>query len=241
MSGSFLDAEELEALYLSLKVSAAALLLTSVPAIALGWLLARKRFAGRFVVETVVMLPLVIPPVVVGYLLLMCFGRRGIAGHLLKDWFDLDIAFTWFGAALAAAVVGFPLFVRSARIGFASMDVRLEGMARTLGAGRLRTFFSVSLPLCWPAIVSGAVLSFARGFGEFGATIMIAGNIAGRTRTVPLAVYSAMESPGGLDRAWRLVGISIAIAAAAMMASEWLSARGAKFEVQGSKFKENGP
>ncbi|MBI1825725.1 MAG: molybdate ABC transporter permease subunit [Planctomycetes bacterium] len=223
MNWSPFDAAELQALWLSLKVSAAALAMTFVPAVALGWILARKRFRGRILVETIVMLPLVVPPVVVGYLLLIFFGRRGFAGRLLKECIDLDVAFTWLGAALAAAVVGFPLFVRSVRIGFSAMDARLEGMARTLGAGRLRTFLAVSLPLCLPAIVSGAVLSFARGFGEFGATIMIAGNIAGRTQTVPLAVYSAMESPGGLDRAWRLVIISIVIAAAAMLVSEWLS------------------
>ncbi len=224
-----LNAEEWQAVALSLKVSAVAIGASLPPAVAIAWVLARRAFRGKALVETLVTLPLVLPPVVVGYLLLLAFGRRGWIGVHLADWFGVHVAFTWFGAALASAVVGFPLLVRSVRLGFSSIDSRLESVARTLGAGPWRTFFSVSVPLAWPAIVSGAVLAFARGWGEFGATIMIAGNIAGQTRTVPLAIYGSLETPGGFSAAWRLVILSVVIAWGALLASEWLSRRGGRF------------
>lgn len=214
--------DELVALGISLKVSLVAVAFSLPPAIALGWVLARREFRGKVLVETLLMLPLVLPPVVVGYLLLVLFGRRGPIGQFLESWFDVRIAFTWWAAAIAAGVVGFPLLLRSVRLGFASIDPRLETMARTLGAGKLRAFFSISVPLARPAIVSGTALAFARGWGEFGATIMIAGSIAGQTRTVPLAVYGALESPDTVSRAWRLVVISVIVAWGALIVSEKL-------------------
>lgn len=223
--GDVLQPDALQAVALSLKVSAVAVAVSIAPGVAIAWLLARGRFPGKLLVETLLTLPLVLPPVVVGYLLLMVLGRHGALGRWLDAWLGIRIAFTWWGAALAAGVVGFPLLVRSVRLGFAAVDPRLEGMARTLGAGRLRTFLAVSVPLAWPAIVSGAVLAFARGWGEFGATIMIAGNIAGQTRTVPLAIYGALESPASMNAAWRLVILSIAVSWGALLVSEWLARR----------------
>lgn len=219
--------DELVALGISLKVSLAAVAFSLPPAIALGWLLARREFRGKIVVETLLMLPLVLPPVVVGYLLLVLFGRRGPIGQILESWFDVRIAFTWWAATIAAGVVGFPLLLRSVRLGFASVDPRLETMARTLGAGKLRAFFSISIPLARPAIISGIALAFARGWGEFGATIMIAGSIAGQTRTVPLAVYGSLESPDTVSRAWRLVVISVIVAWGALIVSEKLMRKNA--------------
>lgn len=222
--------EEVTALALSLKVSMAAVVVSLPLAVIIGWFLARRQFRGKTIVETLFTLPLVLPPVVVGYLLLIAFGRRGFIGRFLDEWLDVRIAFTWWGAALAAGVVGFPLLLRSVRIGFASVDPRLELMARSLGAGRLRTFWTVSIPLAMSAILSGAVLAFARGWGEFGATIMIAGNIAGQTRTVPLAVYGSLESPGAVNQTWRLVVISVVVAWVALALSEWLIRRGGRSE-----------
>ncbi len=219
--------DELVALGISLKVSLVAVAFSLPPAIALGWLLARREFRGKIVVETLLMLPLVLPPVVVGYLLLVLFGRRGPIGQILESWFDVRIAFTWWAATIAAGVVGFPLLLRSVRLGFASVDPRLETMARTLGAGKLRAFFSISIPLARPAIISGIALAFARGWGEFGATIMIAGSIAGQTRTVPLAVYGSLESPDTVSRAWRLVVISVIVAWGALIVSEKLMRKNA--------------
>ena len=226
MTQLLLGSAELDAITLSFKVTLTALVASLPIGILVGWLLARRQFRGKVLLETLCMLPLVLPPVVVGYLLLILFGRRGPIGRALEHWLGASITFTWWGAALAAGVVGFPLLVRSVKIGFAAIDPRLETMARSLGAGRMRAFFSVSVPLSWSAIVSGAVLAFARGWGEFGATIVVAGSIAGQTRTVPLAIYGALETPNGLDRAWGLVVVSILVAAAAIGISEWLARRG---------------
>ncbi len=226
-----LSPDEWQAVGLSLKVAAVAVAVSLPPAVLLGWILGRREFRGKVIVETLVTLPLVLPPVVVGYLLLMALGRRGIIGQALEDWLGVRIAFTWWAAALASAVVGFPLLVRSVRLGFAAVDPRLEAIARTLGASRWRTFFGVSIPLAWPAIVSGVVLAFARGWGEFGATIVIAGNIAGQTRTVPLAIYGSLETPGGFASAWPLVILSIVVAWAALLGSEWLARRGGRLSV----------
>jgi molybdate transport system permease protein len=216
---------EWDAIRLSLWVSLAAVALSLPLGVALAWLLARKAFWGKSLLETVVNLPLVLPPVVTGYLLLVAFGRRGWAGRLLDEWLGVTIVFDWKGAALASAVVAFPLMVRSMRVAFASVDARLEQAARTLGAGPFDTFFTITLPLAYHGLVAGCVLAFARSMGEFGATIMIAGNIPGQTRTIPLYVYHQLETPGGFEAAEGIILMSIAIAAAALFAGELLDRR----------------
>jgi molybdate transport system permease protein len=221
-----LSPEEFQAIRLSVLVSLTAVAASLPLGIALGWLLARRDFRGKAVVETLLNLPLVLPPVVTGYLLLVAFGRRGWIGQFLDRWFGLRFVFDWKGAALAAAVVSFPLMVRAIRLTFATVDARLEQAARTLGAGPLDAFFSVTLPLARPGIIAGAVLAFARSMGEFGATLMIAGNIPGETRTVPLYIYTLLESPGGADRAHRILVVSVLVAAAALVLGEILERRG---------------
>lgn len=223
-----LSPEELEAIRLSLLVAGTAVLLSLPAGIALGWLLARVEFVGKGLVETLVNLPLVLPPVVTGYLLLTLCGRHGWLGAPLERWLGLRLVFDWRGAALAAAVVSFPLMVRAVRIAFAGVDRRLEQTARTLGAGPLDAFFTISLPLARRGIIAGAVLAFARSIGEFGATIMIAGSIPGQTRTIPLYIYSELETPGGIARSQTLVFVSVAIAAAALLIGEWLDRRGGR-------------
>jgi molybdate transport system permease protein len=194
--------------------------------IALGRLLARRQFPGKSLLETALMLPLALPPVVTGYLLLIAFGQRGYVGHILDAWFGIRVVFTWKGAALASAIMAFPLMVRSIRVAIAGVDVRLEQAARTLGAGPLRTFFQITLPLARRGVIAGAVLAFARSMGEFGATVMIAGNIPGETQTIPLFIYSAINAPGGLEASTRLVIISIILAAGALVMAEWLERSG---------------
>ncbi len=193
---------------------------------ALAWLLARRRFIGKTLVETLVNLPLVLPPVVTGYLLLVTFGRRGFIGRWLDRGFGWQIVFDWKGAALAAAVMGFPFMVRSMRLAFSNVDPRLEQAARDSRRRPLGHVLSRHSAAGRNGVVAGAVLAFARGLGEFGATIMIAGNIPGETRTMPLAIYNLLESPDGAERAWRLVAASIVIAAAAMALGEYLDRRG---------------
>jgi molybdate transport system permease protein len=221
-----LTAAEWQAVRLTLLVAGVAVAATLPVAIALGWLLAKRNFPGKLAVETLVNLPLVLPPVVTGYLLLVLFGRRGWLGGLLEEYLGLRFVFDWKGAALAAAVVAFPLLVRPIRLSFSAVDERLVQAARTLGAGPRDAFWSIALPLARPGILSGALLGFARSIGEFGATIMIAGNIPGETRTVSLLIYSQLESPGGMQESLRLVWISIAIAAAALLAGEVLDRYG---------------
>jgi len=194
--------------------------------IALGWLLARRNFPGKFLIETVVNLPLVLPPVVTGYLLLLTFGRQGILGGFLEKSLGLRFVFDWKGAALASAVVGFPLLVRPIRLAFAAVDYRLIQAARTLGASGLDAFWTIMLPLARPGILSGCVLAFARSMGEFGATIMIAGNIPGQTRTVPLFIYSLLDAPGGMQASYRLVIASVVIATIALLTGELLDRYG---------------
>jgi molybdate transport system permease protein len=189
-------------------------------AIAAGYALARWRSRWRPLFDTLVNLPLVLPPVVTGYLLLLLLGRRGPIGSLLDSWFGVRLSLTWQGAALAAAVVSFPLMVRATRVAFIGVDPRLESAAATLGAGPWRTFFSVSLPLAAHGAIAGAVLGFARGLGEFGATIVFAGNIEGETRTLPIAIFSLAQRPNGLAGGWRLVVLSIVIAFLALLFSE---------------------
>ena len=216
-----LTPEEWQAVRLTLQVATAAVLAGLPFAIVAGWILAKRDFPGKFLVETLLSLPLVMPPVVTGYLLLMLFGRNGWLGFL--ESLGLRIVFDWKGAALAAAVVGFPLLVRPIRQAFEAIDDQLIGAARTLGANPLDAFWSVTLPLARPGILSGCVLAFARSMGEFGATIMIAGNIPGETRTLTLHIYSLLESPSDLEQSYRLVFVSIVIAALALAASEYLA------------------
>jgi molybdate transport system permease protein len=204
-------------------------------AIPLGWVLAKRNFAGKFLVETVINLPLVLPPVVTGYLLLVVFGRQGWLGPLLERALGLRLIFDWKGAALAAAVAAFPLLLRPIRLAFASIDDRIFQAARTLGAGPIDAFWTIMLPLARPGILSGCILAFARGMGEFGATIMIAGNIPGETRTISLLIYSLLEAPGGLRASARLVIACIVIAAIGLLASEILERRGRR-RVYGANF-----
>jgi molybdate transport system permease protein len=217
---------EWSALRLSVLVALTATLVSLPFGVALGNLLARRQFFGKSAVETVLSLPLVMPPVVTGYLLLVLFGQRGLLGRNLQAWFGIQIVFTWKGAALASAVMAFPLMVRAIRVAVAGVDVRLEQAARTLGAGPLETFFRVTLPLARRGVIAGSVLAFARGLGEFGATVMIAGNIPGETQTIPLYIYTLLNSPGGMDASTRLVVVSILLAAVALVLAEWLERGG---------------
>jgi molybdate transport system permease protein len=221
-----LAAEEWQAIRLTLLVSAVAVLASLPFAVPLGWLLAKRNFTGKFLVETLINLPLVLPPVVTGYLLLVLFGRHGWFGSVLENVFGIRLIFDWKGAALAAAIAAFPLLVRPIRLAFSSIDDRLFQAARTLGASPLDAFWSILFPLARTGILSGCVLAFARSMGEFGATIMIAGNIPGETRTISLLIYSLLESPGGLQASARLVIASVLIAALALLASELLERRG---------------
>ena len=215
--------EELEAIALSLKVALAAVAASLPFAIAAAWLLARRDFPGKTLFDAVVHLPLVVPPVVVGYALLLAFGKQGL-GPMLES---LGIVFTfrWTGAALAAAVMGFPLMVRSIRLSMESIDPRIEGAGRTLGAGPWRAFLTLTLPLAWPGLVTGALLGFARALGEFGATITFVSNIPGETQTLPLAIYGAIQVPGGDAQALRLSLIAVALSLVALAVSEWLVRR----------------
>ena len=219
-----LNPHEWEVLGLSLRVALACVALSLPAAVAVGWLLARRDFRGKILVDGLCHLPLVLPPVVTGYLLLLTFGRRGLLGPLL-DGIGLTLAFDWKGAALASAIVAFPLSLRAVRLAIENVDPRLEGVARTLGAGRVRVFFTVTLRLAAPGLMVGALLAFARSLGEFGATITFVANIAGQTRTIPAAIYTYLNQPGGEDAALRLVWISIAVSLAALLASEWASRR----------------
>ncbi len=216
---------ELEALTLSLRVALWSVL-TSLPAgLLVAWLLARREFIGKSALNAVVHLPLVLPPVVVGYLLLVLLGREGPLGRLLYDLFGVSLPFTWEGAALAAAVMAFPLMVRAMRLSLEGVDRRLEAAARTLGARPIGVFLTITLPLMAPGIVVGALLGFARSLGEFGATITFAANIPGETRTLPLALYTLTQTPGGEGAALRLAALSVTLSLAALAASEYAARR----------------
>jgi molybdate transport system permease protein len=220
--------EELVAIRLSLRVAFWAML-TSLPVgIAVAMLLARGRFWGKSLLNAVVHLPLVMPPVVTGYLLLLLFGRNGPLGRLLAESLGIVIAFHWTGAALACAVMGFPLMVRSIRLSLDSVDRRLEDAAGTLGASGLWIFATITLPLILPGILAGMILAFARALGEFGATITFVSNIPGETQTIPTAIYTFIQEPGGDLAAFRLTLVSIAISMAALIVSEPLTARAAR-------------
>ena len=220
-----LSPEETTALILSLKVSLWATLASLPLGILAAYALARWRFPGHGLLNGLVHLPLILPPVVTGYLLLLAFGRQGWIGAPLWDWFGLTFAFRWTGAALAAAVMAFPLMVRAIRLAIEAVDPKLEQAAATLGAARPVVFLTVTLPLILPGIIAGAILAFAKAMGEFGATITFVANIPGQTQTLPTAIYSFLQVPGGDAAAWRLVLISVAVALLALALSEWLSRR----------------
>ena len=210
---------------LSLKVSLVAVVLTLPLAYALAWLLARRRFAGRILLDAAVHLPLVLPPVVTGWVLLLLFGRTGPLGRWFEQTTGLVFVFRWTGAALAAAVMALPLMVRAMRLSIEAVDRRLVGAARTLGATPWRAFASITLPLSLPGVMAGAMLGFARSLGEFGATITFASNIPGETRTLPLAIYTELQLPGAETSVARLAIISVLLSVAALVASEWLVRR----------------
>ena len=220
-----LSAEEWGIVALSLKVGGVAVLATLPVAFAIAWILARYRFPGRTLLDALVHLPLVLPPVVTGWLLLIAFGPLGPAGRWLEHWFGLTLMFRWTGAALAAAIMALPLMVRAMRLSIEAIDRRLEGAARTLGAGRWHSFRTISLPLALPGILAALVLGFARSIGEFGATITFVSNIPGETRTLPLAIYSALQVPGGEAMVTRLALLSVALSLGALILSEWLVRR----------------
>jgi molybdate transport system permease protein len=228
-----LTADEFDAIRLTCLVALAAVACSLPLGIVVAWALARREFYGKTLVETAINLPLVLPPVVTGYLLLVLFGRRGVIGQWLDSAWGIQLVFDWKGAVVASGVMAFPLLVRPMRLGFAGIDRRLEMAARTLGAGPLDVFCTISLPLASRGIVAGSVLAFARAMGEFGATIMIAGNIPGETRTVPLYIYGLLETPGGLDRAPILVTWCVVIAASALLAGEYLERRGRRLQQGG--------
>ncbi len=221
----WLGPAEWQAIALSFKVALVATLCSLPVGLGVALLLARGRFWGRGLLNLLVHLPLVMPPVVTGYLLILGFGRRGPLGTMFEEVFGLVFAFRWTGAALAAAVMGFPLMVRAIRLAVEAVDPGLEEAASTLGAGRLRVFGTVTLPLILPGVLAGAVLGFAKGLGEFGATVTFVSNIPGQTRTVPLAIDTLLDMPGGEPLALKLALVSIAVAAAALALSEWLARR----------------
>lgn len=220
-----LTAAEWEIVGLSLKVGGAAVAGTLPIAFALAYLLARARFPGRFLLDALVHLPLVVPPVVTGWLLLLAFAPAGPVGAWLDQVTGVSVLFRWTGAAIAAAVMALPLMVRSMRLSIEAVDRRLEQAAHTLGAGRVRTFLSVTLPLSLPGVAAGAVLGFARALGEFGATITFVSNVPGETQTLPLAIYSALQLPDGEHQVFRLAALSVALSLAALVASEALVRR----------------
>jgi molybdate transport system permease protein len=216
---------ETEALVLSLQVAVAAVA-TSLPfGLIVAWLLARLEFPGKSAINGLIHLPLILPPVAVGYVLLLLLGNKGPLGSWLYQSFGITVAFTWKGAAIASAVMGFPLMVRAMRLSLEAVDRRLEQAARTLGATPAWVFMTVTLPLTLPGILAGAVLAFARSLGEFGATIAFVSNIPGETRTLPLAMFSMIQTPGGEQAALRLLVISVLLAMAALVASEVLARR----------------
>ena len=228
MLTDWLSPDEWRAVALSLRVSAWAVAASLPFGILVAYALARWEFPGRQLLNGLVHLPLVLPPVVTGYLLLLTFGRKGYVGQILDDWFGIVLAFRWTGAALAAAVMAFPLMVRAIRLAIEAVDPRLEEAAATLGASRARVFLTVTLPLILPGVVAGAILAFAKAMGEFGATITFVSNIPGQTQTLPSAIYAFLQVPGGEPQAARLVLVAVAVAMAALFLSEWVGRRVAR-------------
>ncbi len=228
-----LSPAEWTAVLLSLRIALVATAFALPFGIAIGWLLARTEFWGKTLLDGLVYLPLVLPPVVTGYLLLISFGKKGPIGAFLADHFGIVFSFRWTGAALSCGIMGFPLMVRPIRLALEAIDRRLEEAAGTLGAGRLLVFLTITLPLALPGIIAGAVLCFARALGEFGATITFVSNIPGETQTISAAIYTLMQIPGGDAAAGRLVLFAIVLALAALVVSEWF-ARHAGMRVQGN-------
>jgi len=224
LSGLGLSPDEVTALLLSVKVASIATLCSLAPGLAVAWLLARKRFPGHALLDGLVHLPLILPPVVTGYLLLLGFGRRGVFGGWLSE-FGIVFSFRWTGAALACAVMGFPLMVRAMRLSIEAVDRRLEQAAGTLGAAPPLVFLLVTLPLSLPGCLAGAVLAFAKAMGEFGATITFVSNIPGETQTLPSAIYTLTQVPGGEGAALRLTLVSVAVSMLALVASGMLARR----------------
>jgi len=220
-----MTANEVEVLTLSLKVASFSVLCSLPVALLVAFGLARFTFPGKAAVDAIVHLPLVLPPVVVGFALLVLFGKHGPIGSWLDRWFGIVLAFRWTGAALASAVMGFPLMVRAIRLSIEAIDRRLEVAARTLGASRSWVFASITLPLALPGIITGTLLSFARGLGEFGATITFVSNIPGETQTLPLAIYTFTQVPGGESDALRLSIVAVVLSIVALASSEWLARR----------------
>jgi molybdate transport system permease protein len=220
-----LSAEELAIVVLSAKVALVSVVLSLPPALAASYVLARAHFPGKTLFDAVVHLPLVLPPVVVGYALLMLFGAQGLIGRGLQEWLGISVAFRWTGAAIACAVMSLPLMVRAMRLSLEAIDSGLENAARTLGAGRPGVLLTVTLPLALPGILTAMLLGFARSLGEFGATITFVSNIPGETQTLPLAIYALWQTPGGEAAAQRLCVLSVILSLAALMLSEWMVRR----------------
>lgn len=216
---------EISAIQLSLTVALICSVFTLPLAIAIGWFLARKRFLGKSIVEGILHLPLVLPPITTGYLLLLVLGNRGFIGSFFNEKLGIQIAFSFYAAVIAAIFVSFPLVIRSVRLSIELVDQKLEEAARTLGASNLRVFFTITLPLALPGVISGFTLMFARSLGEFGATISFAGNIEGKTQTLPLAIFSEMQVPGQEAATMRLVLVSVVLSLLAMIAAEYLNGR----------------
>ncbi|MFC7704620.1 molybdate ABC transporter permease subunit [Plastorhodobacter daqingensis] len=225
---NWLGPAEWQAVRLSLRVSFWATLVSLPFGILVAYALARWRFPGRQILNGLVHLPLILPPVVTGYLLLIVLGRRGWLGPFLEQWFGIVLSFRWTGAAVAAAVMAFPLMVRAIRLAIEAVDPKLEAAAGTLGASRTWVFLTVTLPLILPGIIAGAVLAFAKAMGEFGATITFVSNIPGQTQTIPSAIHAFLQVPGGQDAASRLVIVAIIIAMAALLVSEYAARRVAR-------------
>ncbi|QLB18634.1 molybdate ABC transporter permease subunit [Mannheimia granulomatis] len=217
--------QELNAIFLSLKIAAIAVMLALPLAIWVAWILSRKQFWGKSLLNGIVHLPLVLPPVVIGYLLLISMAKRGVIGQYLWEWFHFSFSFSWKGAVLASMVMAFPLMVRSIRLALDAVDPKLEQAARTLGAGPLKVFFTLNLPLSFSGIVAGSVLGFARSLGEFGATITFVSNIPNQTQTIPAALFTFIETPDGELAAARLCMVAIIISLIALFCSEWLAER----------------
>jgi molybdate transport system permease protein len=222
----FLSAAELQALTTSLTVSLRAILFALPLAIGVAWLLARTQWRGKVVLDALVLAPLVLPPVVVGYLLLLLFGIRGPVGSLLNEWFGMRLAFTSAGASLAVGVMAFPLMVRAVRLSLEAMDPGLDEAAASLGATRLDRLFNVHLPLAAPGIIAAAIIGFAAGLGEFGAVITFVSNVPGETQTLPLAIYSALQEPGGDAKAARLAVLSLTLALIGLVLAESIAQAG---------------
>lgn len=214
---------ESQALLLSLKVALASLILTVPLGLAVGLLLARGRFRGKWLVEALVNLPLVLPPVVTGLFLLMLFGVGGPIGGWMRDVLGVTLAFSWAGAALAAAIMAFPLVVRPVRLAVEAVDRGLEQAAATLGASPIVVLLRITLPLTLPGLIAGTMLGFARAFGEFGATVTFAGSIPGETQTLPVAIYTSLQRANGEPAALRLAGLSVLVSVAALLATEWFN------------------